>query len=194
MPSDDQAVAIIARLPKRFTLKALSALVILANRLIQTQAVQLKLLAMVTKGMHNSIASQIHTLLSKNDKRVFFSEEQITGTIGLVCKHGSESEQQELDLTDFFQLLVLSSSFVPTPLKPKVVSNALTVRSKIVWSKSFASMASLRLHKPTGHFRRGITLALPSAQVKQAMPIERSRGIRDVRETTGSKSLRTSEQ
>ena len=111
MPADDHALTIIARLPKRFTLKALSALVILTDRMVRAQAVQLKLLAMVTKGAPNEIAGRIRDLLSADDKRVFFNQEQITAAIALVCKHGSESDKEELDLTDFFQCLVLVNFF-----------------------------------------------------------------------------------
>lgn len=112
VPSDAQALVILARLPKRFTIKALSALVILTNRMIRTQAVQLKLLSMVTKGAPNPTAARIRELVSADERRVFFNEEQITVAIALLCKHGKDSDDEHLDLTDFFQMLVFVNSLI----------------------------------------------------------------------------------
>jgi hypothetical protein len=119
VPSDSEAIEIIARLPRGFTLKALSALVVLTSRLVISQAVQLKLLSMVATQPVEFV-SAIRGLLQADEKRVFFYEESVTAAIALVCKYGANSPAEELNLMDLFKLLALTNSLLGDAAKESV--------------------------------------------------------------------------
>lgn len=119
VPTDSEAIEIIGRLPRTFTLKALSALVVLTGRLVVSPGVQLKLLSMVASQPADFV-SAIRALLRADDKRVFFYEESVTASLALVCKYGTDSVAENLDLTDLFKLLALTNSLLGEAAKESV--------------------------------------------------------------------------
>jgi hypothetical protein len=119
IPTDSEAVKVIARLPRAFTLRALSSLVVLTGRLVVSQGVQLKLLSM-TATEPAEFVSAARALLQSDDKRVFFYEESVAAASALVCKYGLDSPADKLDLLDFFKLLALTNSLLGEAAKESV--------------------------------------------------------------------------
>ncbi len=119
IPTDSEAFKIIARLPRAFTLRALSSLVVLTGRLVVSQGVQLKLLSM-TANEPAEFVSAIRALLQADDKRVFFYEESVAAASALVCKYGLDSPADTLDLLDFFKFIALTNSLLGDAAKESV--------------------------------------------------------------------------